>query len=120
MTLRSLPYPHTLSDFTELIEILFPGNRNQQHAGACIFYELKRAEHIVANLAQVETRYHVSRRTLQRTRAKLARLRAQQFGDVSNDVVIDNVVPIFWRSKRAVEGYVWSVVYGWIEPLLEC
>ena len=63
-----------ISDFTELIEMLFPGNRNQQHAGACIFFELKWAKHIVPNLAHIEKRYDISRRILQRTRAKLSRL----------------------------------------------
>ena len=63
-----------ISDYTELVEMLFPGNRNQQHAAACIFFELKWADRIVPNLAYIETRYDVSRRTLQRTRAKLSRL----------------------------------------------
>jgi hypothetical protein len=63
-----------ISDFTELVEILLPGNRNQQHAAACIFFELKWAIHIVPNLTHIEKRYDVSRRTLQRTRAKLSRL----------------------------------------------
>ena len=63
-----------LSDFTELIQMLFPGNRNQQHAAACVFFELKWAQHIVPNMAYMETKYNISRRTLQRTRAKLARL----------------------------------------------
>ena len=63
-----------LSDFTELIEILVPGNRNQQHAAACIFLELKWANRMVPNLAFIEAKYGVSRRVLQRARAKLARL----------------------------------------------
>ena len=63
-----------ISDFTELIEILFPGNRNQQHAAACIFFELKWANFIVPNLAYVEGKYGVTRRILQRARAKLSRL----------------------------------------------
>jgi hypothetical protein len=63
-----------LSDFTELIEMLFPGNRNQQHAAACIFFELKWADQMLPNLAYIETQYVVSRRILQRARAKLARL----------------------------------------------
>ncbi|MFC1605153.1 hypothetical protein ACFL5F_09030 [Planctomycetota bacterium] len=62
-----------LSDFTELIEMLFPGNRNQQHAAACIFFELKWANSIVPNLAYIETKYSVTRRILQRARAKLTR-----------------------------------------------
>jgi hypothetical protein len=63
-----------ISDFTELIEVLFPSNRSQQHAAACIFFELKWAKHIVPNMAHIEKRYYISRRTLQRTRAKLATL----------------------------------------------
>ena len=63
-----------VSDFTELIEMLFPGNRNQQHAAACIFFELKWADGMVPNMAYIEAKYNVTRRILQRTRAKLARL----------------------------------------------
>ena len=63
-----------ISDFTELIEMLFPGNRNQQHAAATIFFELKWANSIVPNLAYIESEYNVSRRILQRARAKLSRL----------------------------------------------
>ncbi|MFC1795179.1 hypothetical protein ACFL3Q_16530 [Planctomycetota bacterium] len=63
-----------LSDFTELTEMLFPGNRNQQYAAACIFFELKWARHIVPSLAHLEKHYNVSRRILQRARAKLSRL----------------------------------------------
>ena len=63
-----------ISDFTELIEMLFPGNRNQEHAAACIFFELKWSKHIVPNLAHIEKRHDISRRILQRARAKLSRL----------------------------------------------
>ena len=63
-----------ISDFTELVEMVFPGNRNQQHAAACILFELKWTNSIVPNMAYMETKYNISRRTLQRTRAKLARL----------------------------------------------
>ena len=63
-----------LSDYTDLIGMLVPGNGNQQHAAACIFFELKWADSIVPNLAYLETKYKVSRRVLQRARAKLARL----------------------------------------------
>ena len=61
-------------DFSEMMEMLFPGNRNQQHAVACIFYELKWDQSIVPNMASLESKYEISRRILQRTRAKLARL----------------------------------------------
>ncbi|MBL7189631.1 MAG: hypothetical protein ISS70_25155 [Phycisphaerae bacterium] len=63
-----------VSDLAELIEMLFPGSRNQQHAAACIFFELKWANSIVPNLAYIETMYNVTYRILQRARAKLARL----------------------------------------------
>jgi len=63
-----------ISDFTELIEILFPGNRNQQYAAACMFFELKWANDLVPNLVYLEKQYDISRRILQRTRAKLAKL----------------------------------------------
>ena len=63
-----------ISDFTELIEMLLPGNRNQQHAAACIFFELKWTNSIVPNLVYIESKYGVTRRILQRARAKLTRL----------------------------------------------
>ena len=63
-----------ISDFTELIEMLFPGNYNQQHATVCIFFELKWANGMVPNLAYLEKKYGISRRILQRARAKLSRL----------------------------------------------
>lgn len=63
-----------LSDYTEVVELLFPGNRNLQHAAARILLELKWAQRIVPNLVHLEDQYGISRRTLQRARAKLARL----------------------------------------------
>ena len=54
--------------------MLFPGNRNQQHAAARILFELKWAEAMVPNMAYMESKHDISRRVLQRTRAKLARL----------------------------------------------
>jgi hypothetical protein len=63
-----------ISDYTELLEILIPGNRNQQHAAACMFFELKWANSMVPNMAYLERRYGISRRIFQRTRAKLSRL----------------------------------------------
>ncbi len=54
--------------------MLFPGNRNQQHAAACIFFELKWADSIVPNLGYIEGKCNVTRRILQRARAKLSRL----------------------------------------------
>ena len=63
-----------IADITDIVEILFPGNRNQQHAAARILLELKQAHHIVPNLSHLEKLHNISRRTLQRTRAKLSRL----------------------------------------------
>jgi len=63
-----------LEDITDLVEMLFPGNRNQQHAGGRILMALKAAEGLVRSFASLETQFGLSRRTLQRTRAKLARL----------------------------------------------
>ena len=63
-----------IRDFTEIVEMLFPGNRNQQHAAARVLLALKWANGLVPNLASLERRHGISRRTLQRVRAKLARL----------------------------------------------
>jgi len=63
-----------ISDFAELIEMLIPDNRNQQHAAAAIFFELKWANRIVPNLAYLEKMYGISRRILERARARLTRL----------------------------------------------
>ena len=63
-----------ISDYGDLVEMLFPGNRNQQHAGTCILFELKWADGLVSNLSSMEKRYDISRRILQRSRAKLTRL----------------------------------------------
>lgn len=63
-----------ISDYSDLVEMLFPGNRNQQHAAACIFFELKWSDGLVSNLCYIENKYDVSRRILQRARAKLSRL----------------------------------------------
>ena len=63
-----------ISDYSDLVEMLFPGNRNQQHAAACILFELKWTDILIANMANLETQYGISRRILQRTRAKLSKL----------------------------------------------
>ena len=65
-----------IADLTDLVEILFPGNSNQQHAAARILLTLKTAEGLLPNLASLQREYSISCRTLQRTRAKLARLGA--------------------------------------------
>jgi len=63
-----------IGDVTDLVGILFPGNRNQQHAAAQILLCLKAATEPVRTFAHLERQHSISRRTLQRTRAKLARL----------------------------------------------
>ena len=42
-----------LVDYGDLTEMLFPGNRNQQHAAVCILFELKWADGLVPNLMLV-------------------------------------------------------------------
>jgi len=63
-----------ISDYSDLVEMLFPGNRNQQHAAACILFELKWTNLLISNMAKLEAQYGISRRILQRTRAKLSKL----------------------------------------------
>ena len=61
-------------DITDLVEMLFPGNQNQQHAAARILLSLKGTDELAPSLTHLEQRHVISRRTLQRTRAKLSRL----------------------------------------------
>jgi DNA-binding HxlR family transcriptional regulator len=63
-----------VDDLTDLVAILFPGNQNQQHAAARILLMLKAADAPVSSFGDLERQHGISRRTLQRTRAKLARL----------------------------------------------
>ena len=63
-----------IGDITDLVEMLFPGNRNQQHAAARILLALKAASEPIRSLSYLEGRHGISRRTLQRARAKLSRL----------------------------------------------
>ena len=63
-----------IGDITDLAQVFFPGNRNQQHAAGRILLALKTATEPVRSLNDLEDRYGISRRTLQRTRAKLSRL----------------------------------------------
>ena len=63
-----------VSDYSDLVEMLFPGNRNQQHAAACILFELKWTDLLIPNMSNLENQYDISRRILQRTRAKLSKL----------------------------------------------
>ena len=63
-----------IEDVTDLVTMLFPGNHNQQHAAARILMALKAADGPLVTLIAVGERHGISRRTLERTRAKLARL----------------------------------------------
>ena len=63
-----------IDDITDLVAMLFPSNRNQQHAAARILVALQVAKQPVPTLPDLEWRFSISRRTLQRTRAKLVRL----------------------------------------------
>ena len=68
-------YRKEISDYTDLVEMLFPGNRNQQHAAACILFELKWGDGIVLeSLNFIQDKYVISKRILERTRSKLSRL----------------------------------------------
>lgn len=61
-----------IDDLTDLVASFFPGNHNQQHAAARILLELKAAGDLVPSLGFLERQHGISRRTLERTRAKLA------------------------------------------------
>jgi len=63
-----------IDDITDLVGMLFPCNANQQHAGARILLVLKASSGPMACMSHLEREHSISRRTLQRTRAKLARL----------------------------------------------
>ena len=64
-----------LADSADLAEMLFPGNRNQQHAFLVLLISLKWADQrMVPNLASVTRQHGVSRRTFERVRAKLRRI----------------------------------------------
>ena len=68
-------YRKDVADYSDLVEMLFPGNRNQQHAAACVLFELKWSESIVKpSLNFIQDKYTVSKRILERTRSKLSRL----------------------------------------------
>ena len=64
-----------LQDAADLAELLFPGNRNQQHCLLVIWFSLKWADSsLVPNLTPATRQHTISRRTLERVRAKLRRL----------------------------------------------
>ena len=63
-----------IDDITDIAGMLFPGNRNQQHAAARILLDLKYAKGLVRSFKHLQVKFNISRRTLERTRAKLSRL----------------------------------------------
>ena len=64
-----------LADMSDVAELLFPSNRNQQHAFLVVWFSLKWANcNLVPNLADVARNHSISRRTLERVRAKARRL----------------------------------------------
>jgi len=63
-----------LDDVTDLVALLIPGNRNQQHAAARILLALKAHGAPLPALAELERQYGISRRTMERTRARLTHL----------------------------------------------
>ena len=58
-----------LDDITDLVAMLLPGNRNQQHAAARILLTLKQRDGIMPSLGFLQRDHGISRRTLERTRA---------------------------------------------------
>ena len=64
-----------LADMSDVAELLFPGNRNQQHAFLVLWFSLKWADHhLVPNLADAARAHGVTPRTFERVRAKCRRL----------------------------------------------
>jgi hypothetical protein len=64
-----------IEDASDLAELLFPGNWNQQHCFLVVWYTLKWDGHrLVPNLGRSAQSQGISRRTLERVRAKLRRL----------------------------------------------
>ena len=64
-----------LQDLSDLAELLFPNNRNQQHAFMVIWLAIKWSPHrLVPNLQAIAAKHGFSRRTMERVRAKMRRL----------------------------------------------
>ncbi len=64
-----------VGDLSDLSETLFPGNRNQQHAFLAIYLAIKWSERrFVTDLGDVAREHAISRRTLERVRAKMRRM----------------------------------------------
>ncbi len=63
-----------LADITDLVALLFPNNQNQQHAAARLLLALREQREPLASFQFLESEHGISRRTLERVRAKLSRL----------------------------------------------
>ncbi len=64
-----------MADLSDLAEMLFPSNRNHQHAFLATWLAIKWGNHqLVPNLARVAADHNISRRTLERVRAKMRRI----------------------------------------------
>jgi len=64
-----------MNDLSDLAELLFPNNRNQQHAFLVIWLALKWSrQRMVPNLGEIAEQQGVTRRTLERVRAKMRRM----------------------------------------------
>jgi hypothetical protein len=63
-----------IDDITDIAKVIVPGNKNQQHAAARILLHLKNSAGPIRLLRPLEQKYSISRRTLERTRAKLTSL----------------------------------------------
>jgi hypothetical protein len=62
-----------MEDVADLAGAMFPGNPNQQHAAGRILLALKESQ-VVRSMSCLERQHGISRRSLQRARAKLSRL----------------------------------------------
>jgi hypothetical protein len=64
-----------IADLSDLAEVLFPGNRSHQHACLAIWITIKwQPGGLVPNLEEAGREHGISRRTLERVRAKMRRL----------------------------------------------
>ena len=64
-----------LQDLADLAALLFPNNANLQHAFICLWLAIKWSPHrIVPNFDALAKEHGISRRTLQRVRAKMRRM----------------------------------------------
>ena len=61
-----------INDVTDLVTLLFPNNPNQQHAAARVLLQLKASNDLTPSLSNLHQQHDISRRTLERVRAKLS------------------------------------------------